>query len=250
MRTIHAAMLAGCLCCTLMPAYAKDAGWQWYNEKLKSREEEQLTAPAASPPQMDILEKQAALQHATKKALAEAILYPSVPAFVKFFRLQNYWTQQAGLFSMSAKKAMLENPELDYNLQYSHYNGTVKNQLAADYAEQRKAIATLAQHYGVMFFYRGREAIDGQLVQVIQNFRETYGLSVIPVSVDGVVNPLLPDSRMDQGQSQQLGVKYFPAMMLVNPKSGQVKPLSYGFISQDDLAKQFLYVSSDFKPNF
>ncbi|SVW67688.1 conjugal pilus assembly protein TraF [Klebsiella pneumoniae] len=29
-----------------------------------------------------------------------------------------------------------------------------------------------------------------------------------------------------------------------------VKPLSYGFISQDDLAKQFLYVSSDFKPNF
>ncbi|MCQ0982535.1 conjugal transfer protein TraF, partial [Klebsiella pneumoniae] len=104
---------------------------------------------------------------------------------------------QASLFSMSAKKAMLENPELDYNLQYSHYNGTVKNQLAADYAEQRQAISTLAQHYGVMFFYRGREAIDGQLVQVIKNFRETYGLSVIPVSVDGVINPMLPDSRTD-----------------------------------------------------
>jgi hypothetical protein len=88
-----------------------------------------------------------------------------------------------------------------------------------------------------MFFYRGREAIDGQLVQVIKNFRETYGLSVIPVSVDGVINPMLPDSRTDQGQAQQLGVKFFPAMMLVNPKSGQVKPLSYGFISQDDLAK-------------
>ncbi|EFI6884843.1 type-F conjugative transfer system pilin assembly protein TraF, partial [Escherichia coli] len=26
--------------------------------------------------------------------------------------------------------------------------------------------------------------------------------------------------------------------------------LSYGFISQDDLAKQFLNVSEDFKPNF
>ncbi|EMT6128974.1 TPA: type-F conjugative transfer system pilin assembly protein TraF, partial [Klebsiella pneumoniae] len=25
MRTIHAAMLAGCLCCALMPAFAKDA---------------------------------------------------------------------------------------------------------------------------------------------------------------------------------------------------------------------------------
>ncbi|MHB2918014.1 type-F conjugative transfer system pilin assembly protein TraF [Klebsiella pneumoniae] len=250
MRTIHAAMLAGCLCCALMPAFAKDAGWQWYNEKLKPRDEDRKAAPAAPPPQMDILEKLATLQAATKRSLYEAILYPSSENFVKYFRLQNYWTQQAGLFSMSAKKAMLENPELDYNLQYSYYNGTVKNQLAADYAEQRQAISTLAQHYGVMFFYRGREAIDGQLVLVIKNFRETYGLSVIPVSVDGVINPMLPDSRPDQGQAEQLGVKFFPAMMLVNPKSGQVKPLSYGFISQDDLAKQFLYVSSDFKPNF
>ncbi|MDV1049352.1 conjugal transfer protein TraF, partial [Klebsiella pneumoniae] len=163
MRTIHAAMLAGCLYCALMPAFAKDAGWQWYNEKLKPRDEERPAAPAAPPPQMDILEKLATLQAATKRSLYEAILYPSSENFVKYFRLQNYWTQQASLFSMSAKKAMLENPELDYNLQYSHYNGTVKNQLAADYAEQRQAISTLAQHYGVMFFYRGREAIDGQL---------------------------------------------------------------------------------------
>ncbi|MHB7426958.1 conjugal transfer protein TraF, partial [Klebsiella pneumoniae] len=169
MRTIHAAMLAGCLCCALMPAFAKDAGWQWYNEKLKPRDEDRKAVPAAPPPQMDILEKLATLQAATKRSLYEAILYPSSENFVKYFRLQNYWTQQAGLFSMSAKKAMLENPELDYNLQYSHYNGTVKNQLAADYAEQRQAISTLAQHYGVMFFYRGREAIDGQLVQVIKN---------------------------------------------------------------------------------
>ena len=86
--TAFAAMLAGCLCCTLMPAYAKDAGWQWYNEKLKSREEEQLPAPAASPPQMDILEKLATLQAATKRSLYEAILYPSSENFVKYFRLQ------------------------------------------------------------------------------------------------------------------------------------------------------------------
>lgn len=119
-------MLAGCLCCALMPAFAKDAGWQWYNEKLKPRDEDRKAVPAAPPPQMDILEKLATLQAATKRSLYEAILYPSSENFVKYFRLQNYWTQQAGLFSMSAKKAMLENPELDYNLQYSHYNGTVK----------------------------------------------------------------------------------------------------------------------------
>ncbi len=237
----------------VMPALsvsAKDAGWQWYNESHRVPEDEK--ASVTPPPQAapDIMEKLAALQQATKRAMYEAILYPGVENFVRYFRLQNYWTQQAGLFSMSAKKAMLVHPELDYNLQHSHYNGTVRNQLAADFADQRRAIETLAQHYGVMFFYRGQDPIDGQLAQVINNFRETYRLSVIPVSVDGIVNPLLPDTRMDGGQAERLGIRHFPALMLADPKSGTVKPVAYGFISQDDLAKQFLNVSTDFAPNF
>ncbi|EOD2291303.1 type-F conjugative transfer system pilin assembly protein TraF [Escherichia coli] len=247
---MNKALLPLLLCCFIFPASGKDAGWQWYNEKINPKEKENKPVPAAPRQEPDIMQKLAALQTATKRALYEAILYPGVDNFVKYFRLQNYWTQQAGLFTMSARKAMLAHPELDYNLQYSHYNGMVRNQLAADQAQQRQAIAKLAEHYGIMFFYRGQDPIDGQLAQVINGFRDTYGLSVIPVSVDGVINPLLPDSRTDQGQAQRLGVKYFPAMMLVDPKQGSVRPLSYGFISQDDLAKQFLNVSEDFKPNF
>lgn len=235
-----------------LPLLAKDAGWQWYNETHKRLTDERPVdvAQPSSPGQMDIMDKLATLQQATKRAMYEAILYPGVDNFTRYFRLQNYWTQQAGLFSMSAKKAMLEHPELDYNLQHSHYNGTVRNQLAADFADQRKAIEALAQHYGVMFFYRGQDPIDSQLAQVIKNFRETYHLSVIPVSVDGIINPLLPDSRIDGGQAARLGIRYFPALMLADPKSGSVKPVSYGFISGDDLAKQFLNVSTDFAPNF
>lgn len=241
--------LAALLCGPLV-VYGKDAGWQWYNEPAKSPAPETAEKAAPVRQETDIMQKLATLQAATKRALYEAILYPGTENFVKYFRLQNYWTQQAGLFTMSAKKAMLAHPELDYNLQYSHYNGTVRNQLAADQAEQRKAISQLAERYGIMFFYRGQDPIDGQLAQVINGFRATYGLSVIPVSVDGVINPMLPDTRPDRGQAQRLGVKYFPAMMLVDPKQGSVRPLSYGFITQDDLAKQFLNVSEDFKPNF
>ncbi|WP_416359083.1 type-F conjugative transfer system pilin assembly protein TraF [Atlantibacter subterraneus] len=235
---------------SIFPASAKDAGWQWYNETRIPQEVEQPPVPGPQPAPQDIMEKLATLQQATKRAMYEAILYPGVENFTRYFRLQNYWTQQAGLFSMSAKKAMLEHPELDYNLQHSHYNGTVRNQLAADFADQRRAIETLAQHYGVMFFYRGQDPTDTQLAQVVKNFRDTYGLSVIPVSVDGIINPLLPDSRTDAGQAARLGIRYFPALMLADPKSGSVRPVSYGFISQDDLAKQFLNVSTDFAPNF
>ncbi|EKB3330372.1 type-F conjugative transfer system pilin assembly protein TraF [Salmonella enterica subsp. enterica serovar Chandans] len=250
MQTVRNTLMSLLVWSAVLPVYGKDAGWQWYNEPAKSPAQETAEKAAPVRQETDIMQKLATLQMATKRALYEAILYPGVDNFVRYFRLQNYWTQQAGLFTMSARKAMLAHPELDYNLQYSHYNGTVRNQLAADQAQQRQAIAKLAEHYGIMFFYRGQDPIDGQLAQVINGFRATYGLSVIPVSVDGVINPLLPDTRPDQGQAQRLGVKYFPAMMLVDPKQGSVRPLSYGFITQDDLAKQFLNVSEDFKPNF
>ncbi|EIO8907879.1 conjugal transfer protein TraF, partial [Salmonella enterica] len=147
---MNKALLPLLLCCFIFPASGKDAGWQWYNEKIKPKEKENKPAPAAPRQEPDIMQKLSALQTATKRALYEAILYPGVDNFVKYFRLQNYWTQQAGLFTMSAKKAMLAHPELDYNLQYSHYNGTVRNQLAADQAQQRQAIAKLAEHYGIM----------------------------------------------------------------------------------------------------
>ncbi|MDV1782697.1 conjugal transfer protein TraF, partial [Escherichia coli] len=117
---MNKALLPLLLCCFIFPASGKDAGWQWYNEKINPKEKENKPVSAAPRQEPDIMQK-------------------------------------------------------------------------------------LAEHYGIMFFYRGQDPIDGQLAQVINGFRDTYGLSVIPVSVDGVINPLLPDSRTDQGQAQRLG---------------------------------------------
>jgi len=241
------ALILACGLVFSVASWAVDEGWQWYHEPLPDETAEPVPAPPAPP---DILDQVKTLQTATKRAMYEAILHPGVENFTRYFQLQNYWTQQAGLFSMSAKAAMLAHPEQDYNLQHSHYNGTVKNQLAMEAADQAGAIKSLSARYGILLFYRGRNTIDGQLAEVVSHFRETYHLSVIPVTLDGVVSPALPDSRHDQGQAKQLGVRYFPALVLVDPKAGSVRPLSYGFISQDDLAKQFLYVSTDFRPTF
>lgn len=224
-------------------------GWQWYQEEINLSEDKKRKTKSvakAHEPLATLL----ALQKATKTALAQAILYPSPDNFVTFFTWQNYWTKQAGLFSQSAKKTFLLNPDLDYNLKYSHYNGTVRHQLAKDAAEQQNAIVQLAKKYGVMLFYRGSEPIDNQLINVVKHFKDTYLLPVLPISVDGVIHPLLPNSRRDHGQAAKLDVRHFPALMLFDPTRETVNPIAYGFISQDDLAKQFLNIYTDFAPNF
>ncbi|HGV4574421.1 TPA: conjugal transfer protein TraF, partial [Escherichia coli] len=47
-----------------------------------------------------------------------------------------------------------------------------------------------------------------------------------------------------------MGVSQFPALMLVEPGSEQYQPLAWGFMTQDDLARRFLDVATDFKAQY
>lgn len=220
-------------------------GWHWYNEAQDNEVEFESTRPLLTPSQ-----QKKRLQQATQLALDTAILYPTPENFRHYMTWQNFWTAKAGAFSQMAKQAMLKYPDLDYNLQYSHYNGTVKTQLARDREKEKAAISTLASRYGVFFFYRGKQALDGQMARVIKNFVQENRLAVVPVSVDGVINPALPRSRLDRGHSRRMGIVHFPALFLVDPKDQRYQPLAYGFMTQDALARQFLAVATGFKPHF
>jgi len=242
------AMLTGVSVAHAEPALTDSLGWHWYNEP----EDEDIPEPAkavvatATSPS----EQKAQLQQATKEALDTAILYPTPQNFKRYMTLQNYWTTKAGEFSQSAKQAMLMYPELDYNLQFSHYNGTVPAQLQADQQKQKAAIAKLTADHGLFFFYRGKEPRDSLLASVVKSFCDEHGLSLIAVSVDGTLSPALPQSRRDTGQAQKMGIRHFPALFLVNPTDESYQPVAYGFITPDDLSRQFLNVATDFKPNF
>ncbi|KAA8669052.1 type-F conjugative transfer system pilin assembly protein TraF [Pantoea dispersa] len=229
-------------------------GWHWYNEPKKK------TDPPAPKPQpvpqvpdfsrLSPSEQADVLKGYTKEALNNAILHPSAENTATFLRWQKFWTDRASMFSQSFAVAQLDHPDLDYNLEHPHYNSTAPLQQARDQAEQTQAISELAGQYGLFYFYRGGDPIDAQMAGVVADFARLRHVSLIPVSVDGTVSPQVPDSRQDAGQSARMGITYFPALFLVDPKSKSFRPLAYGFMTQDDLAKRFLNVATGFKPNF
>ncbi|QLK63901.1 type-F conjugative transfer system pilin assembly protein TraF (plasmid) [Enterobacteriaceae bacterium Kacie_13] len=250
----RALMLTSLLLCgaahaaPLSDASYESPGWHWYNEP---EDEEVVEAkPTPSSPALSPSEQKARLQQATKEALDTAILYPTPQHFKRYMTLQNFWTTKAGEFSQSAKQAMLMYPELDYNLQFSHYNGTVPAQLQEDQQKQKAAIARLTADHGLFFFYRGKAPRDALLAGVVKRFCDEHGLSLIAVSVDGTFSPALPQSRRDTGQAQKMGIRHFPALFLVNPTDESYQPVAYGFITPDDLSRQFLNVATGFTPNF
>ncbi len=59
---MNKALLPLLLCCFIFPASGKDAGWQWYNEKINPKEKENKPVPAAPRQEPDIMQKLTALQ--------------------------------------------------------------------------------------------------------------------------------------------------------------------------------------------
>ena len=64
---------------------------------------------------------------------------------------------------------------------------------------------------------------------------------------DFCLKPTLINSRVNQGQANRLGVRYFPALLLVNPQSQHVSPIAYGLTTQDVLMERIKQVATQFK---
>lgn len=225
-------------------------GWHWYNEPQPEEDEEppepeQIPLASLSP----TLQKKV-MQKLTEEALDTAIMQPSPQNALRYMAYQRFWLEQSGKFERSVKKGLLLDPALDYNLEHSHYNSTVPLQLSQLQNKEKAAIQSLSAEYGVFFFYRGQDPLDNQLATVVRDFAQSHNIALIPVSVDGVRSEALPDTRPDTGQVAKMGITHFPALFLVDPKSEHYQPLAYGFMTQDALARRFLDVATDFKPNY
>lgn len=225
-------------------------GWHWYNEPQpeedeESPEPEQIPLSTLSP----TVQKKV-MQKLTEEALDTAIMQPSPQNALRYMAYQRFWLEQSGKFERSVKKGLLLDPTLDYNLEHSHYNSTVPLQLSQLQDKEKAAIQLLSSQYGVFFFYRGQDPLDNQLATVVREFALSHNIALIPVSVDGVRSEALPETRPDTGQVAKMGITHFPALFLVDPKSEHYQPLAYGFMTQDALARRFLDVATDFKPNY
>lgn len=232
-------------------AFADDSspvGWHWYNyvdSPLPDQQQEQPNVNKLTPTQtLEIIQK------GYQEALNAAVINPTEQNVAQYLAMQGWIANQSAAFAGMYPKALLDNPQLDNRIQ----NPT--EQMATQLiGEQRStnaqaAVKKIAASNGILFFYRGGNRIDESMCQVVSLFAKANQIAIIPVSVDGQVSASFPDSRIDSGQAQNLGIQYFPATILVNTQTRQVQPLAYGFKTQDELLQQFLLIANNFRASY
>lgn len=223
---------------------AAPAGFLWYN----------LAKPEAKPKKkgtdfkrLSYTDKDAVLRFYTMEALHKVRFTKKMADERVFLALQDYWLREATAHGRLNQKTLLYYPQYDYSV--THPTSTIGSQLQDSMRERnhQSIIEGLSKTHGLLFFYRAKNPYDQRQIPIVQDFCRTHALSLIPISVDGAISSDIPDTRHDSGQAARLGVRYFPALLLVNPKTQKTFPLAFGLTTQDVLKTRLVAVANNFK---
>ncbi|GEM_PF-4168133 len=233
-------------------------GWHWYNETpVQKEKKEQKDNKKHNRLYKDFLQLTPSqqlkiLQHATTELRDKAILTGDVADIANYKRAQDLWVAKATAFTVGWQRMLLENPNLNYSLQYSHENALAPIMQQREHDLEKSAITNLAKQNGLLVFYKANEKSDQLFANVMKSFSQNYHISVMLVAEDDNTNSSYQNIRVDKNyeHAHALGVNYFPALLLVNPKLGTYKIVSYGYHSQDELASRLLSIADHWKPNF
>lgn len=112
--------------------------------------------------------------------------------------------------------------------------------------KKKKLLKLFSEKYGLFFFYRGNNPLDQTLAPTIEAFSKEHNISLIPISMDGRTLTVFSVSQVNRGQAEKLGVKYFPALILVDPKNKNTT-FALWFISDSELRRRFLQIATNFQ---
>lgn len=232
---------------SLMHADEAPIGFLWYNTPkppVTSRAQKPKGVPFS---QLSFTQRDKILSFYTMEALHRARQTKSMEDMREFLALQDYWLKESSRFRNLFQKTMLYYPEYDYSV--THPTSSIGTKLLDSERENnnKAAIGALSKTHGLLLFYRSQNPYDQKQIAIVQDFCNRFEIPLIPVSVDGRRAPELPDSKLDKGQAESLGVRFFPAVLLVNPKSQATVPIAFGFTTQDALETNLVRVIHHFK---
>ena len=106
-------------------------------------------------------------------------------------------------------------------------------------------IRKLSKEYGLFFFFKNDCPYCEAFSPVVQYFSEKYNWEVLAISEFGEKHKFFERSVQDNGLAETWGVRTYPSLFAVNPKTGHVIPIANGMISIQEMEERILAISID-----
>lgn len=217
-------------------------GTWFYCDPEKAREAEK----AAAAPQPAATQRIAAIQAQLEELKAKAVLDPSTENITAYIHYQREQLDRASTFADVWSRAVWQNPELDYSLQRPI--STLGKRAWMDQRKNDRAatLSALSKRYGVFYFYSSSCGACEIFSPILKSVSDQYGMSVLPVSMDGGPNTAFPNYVVNTGQYQRLGLEggQVPAVVLFDTVTKKPIPIGYGILSADDIMSRIFTLTN------
>lgn len=211
----------------------RNLGQWFYCEKPKPKPETAAQVQANIPAAVRLK----AISEMLDELKARAILEPTTRNVQAYISYQREQLDRASDFADVWRRAIWQNPELDYTLQRPINALGKKTWTTQRTAQRDAALAAISQRYGVFYFYSSGCAACEVFSPIIRGVSDRFGMTVMAVSIDGGPNAAFPDYLIDTGQFQAMGMagKQVPALVLFDTVTKQPMPIGYGVMAADDV---------------
>ena len=214
-------------------------GWHWYEEPPRdSKIQEKGNTSGRSSPSPTPTEKIEAQRKELETKLHTAILEPSHENIITYILAQKALMDQSQKFSEAWKHVVMTTPALDETLVYPVDQNARRVYYEEHNKELTNRIQSLAQEYGLFFFFRKNCPYCHHFAPIVKGFSQKYGWSVLAVSLDGGTLPEFPEARRDNGIATRLQISHVPALIALHPRTGQFIPLAYGLVSESEIEER------------
>jgi conjugal transfer pilus assembly protein TraF len=213
----------------------RNLGQWFYCDKPKEKADPD--APAKAQPNVPAATRLKAISAQLEELKARAILEPTTQNVQAYIAFQREQLDRASDFADVWRRAIWQNPELDYTLERPINTLGKKTWSTQRFAQRDAALAAINQRYGVFYFYSSGCAACEVFSPIIKGVSDRFGMTIMAVSIDGGPNAAFPNFLVDTGQFKAMGLagKQVPALVLFDTVTKQPMPIGYGVMAADEV---------------
>jgi conjugal transfer pilus assembly protein TraF len=228
----------------------RDEGWFFYNEKKKEtlelppepkKEEEkkkEIESSSSKESESDTyIEK---MRKIGDILLSKALEQPTVENIRAYLEWNTEMMKRAELFTVAWQKTLQLYPQFASDTPMTDSLKDVYFKVKDN--ERKNIIDNFAIKEVIFFFYTSSCPYCQKQAEVLLSFKKAHPNVIIkPISVDGGVLPEFPDTVMDNGISEKLGITMYPALYAAYPLEDRFERLSYGLFSLREIEDAIIW---------
>ena len=217
-------------------------GTWFYCEKPKPKPSDQAPAASASDRLKDI-------STALEELKAQAILDPTPENVTAYITYQREQLDRASSFADVWRRAVWQNPELDYTLQRPVNSLGKRTWLDQRRGDRERVLGEIGGRYGVFYFYASSCAACEVFAPIMRGVADRFGMTVMAVSMDGGPSATFPNYLINTGQYERMGLSggQVPALVLYDTQTKRPMPIGYGVLAADEVMDR-IFTLTNVKP--